>query len=149
MPYGLKRGLGVTTYECQAIQDSSDPMSAKVSLPCMWAAIFGYSNSEIAVPPAPTGAALTVPPASGADAAALAQSLSDQQIAAQQAINAQGVQSSLVDQASSGIVDTANAVTGTLSAGLSAALPWILGAAGLLVFGMVAMGGGSARRYAK
>src|ERR1019366_8423474 len=118
MPYGLKRGLGVTTYECQAIQESSDPMSAHVSLPCMWAAIFGYSNSEIAVPPAPTGAALTVPPASGADAAALAQSLSDQQVAAQQAINAQGVQSSLVDQASSGIVDTASAVTGSLSAAL-------------------------------
>ena len=141
MPYGLKRGLGVTTYECQAIQESSDPMSAHVSLPCMWAAIFGYSNSEIAVPAAPTGAALTVPPASGVDAAALAQSLSDQQVAAQQAANASGVQSSLLDQTSSGVVDTANAVT--------SAVPWVLGAVGLLIFGMVAMGGGSARRYAR
>src|ERR1017187_7026237 len=94
MPYGLNRGLGVTTYECEAIQNSMDPMSAHVSLPCMWAAIFGYSNSEIGVPPAPTGAALTVPPASGQSAAELAQSLSDQQVAAQQAINAAGVQSS-------------------------------------------------------
>jgi hypothetical protein len=111
----------------------------------MWAAIFGYSNSEIGTPPAPTSSALTTAPASGADASALTQSLSDQQVAAQQAVNAGGVQSSLVDQASSGIVDTASAVTGTLTT----ALPWILGAVGLLVFGMVAMGGGSARRYAR
>src|SRR5271157_289030 len=102
MPYGLQRGLGVTTYECEAIQNSIDPMSAHVSLPCMWAAIFGYSNSEIAVPPAPTGAALTVPPASGEDAAALAQSLADQQLKAQQAINASGVQSSLWDEIAGG-----------------------------------------------
>ena len=145
MAIRFKRGLGVTTYECQAVQDSSDPMSAKISLPCMWAAIFGYSNSEIAVPPAPTGAALTVPPASGQSAAQLAQSLSDQQVAAQQAINAAGVQSSLADQAASGIVDTTNSLTDSLTS----LLPWILGAAGLLVFGMVTMGSGSARRYGR
>src|ERR1019366_3000909 len=107
----------------EAIQNSMDPMSAHVSLPCMWAAIFGYSNSEIGVPPAPTGAALTTPPASGQSAAELAQSLADQQLAAQKAINAAGVQSSIADQAASGIVDTANAVTDTFTSGLSAALP--------------------------
>ena len=149
MPYGLNRGLGVTTYECQAIQNSLDPSSPQVSLPCMWAAIFGYSNSEIGTPPAPTGSALTVPPASGQSAAALAQSLSDQQVAAQQAVNAAGVQTSVLDQASSGIVDTANAVADSFTAGLSSALPWILGGFGVLVFGMVAMGGGSARRYGR
>jgi len=145
MPYGLNRGLGVTTYECEAIQDSSDPMSAKVSLPCMWAAIFGYSNSEIAVPAAPTGTALTTPPASGADAAALAQSLSDQQVAAQQAINASNVQSTWLDQLSSGIVDDViNPLTNP--GGLS----WLVwGAIGIGVFAVVAYSGGSARRYGR
>jgi len=145
MPYGLKRGLGVTTYECQAIQDSSDPMSAHFSLPCMWAAIFGYSNSEIGVAPAPTGAALTVPPASGTDAAALAQSLSDQQVAAQQAVNAAGVQTNVLDQAASAIVDTTTSLTDSLTS----ALPWILGAVGVGIFALVAFGGGSARRYGR
>ena len=145
MALRFKRGLGVTTYECEAIQNGLDPMGAHVSLPCMWAAIFGYSNSEIGVPPAPTGAALTTPPASGQSAAELAQSLSNQQVAAQQAINAAAVQSSLLDQAASGIVDTTNSLTDSLTS----LLPWILGVAGLLVFGMVTMGGGSARRYGR
>jgi xanthine/uracil permease len=32
---------------------------------------------------------------------------------------------------------------------LTSYFPWILGGVGLLVFGMVAMGGGSARRYGR
>jgi hypothetical protein len=142
MPYGLNRGMGVTTYECQAIQESVDPMAAHFSIPCMWAAVFGYSNSEIAVPPAPTGAALTVPPASGEDAAALAQSLSDQQVAAQQALNASGVQSSWWDELTGGAYSAA-------SGAASMTLPWILGAVGVGIFALVAFGGGSARRYGR
>lgn len=145
MPYGLNRGLGVTTYECEAIQNSMDPMSAHVSLPCMWAAIFGYSNSEIAVPPAPTGAALTTPPASGEEAAALQQSLADEELRRQQAINAAGVQSSLWDEIAGGTYAAGSGVADTLSS----ALPWILGAVGVGVFALVAFSGGSARRYGR
>lgn len=50
-----------------------------------------FNGPSVAPPPAPTGAALTVPPASGADAQALVDSLVNQQMTSQQALNASQV----------------------------------------------------------
>jgi hypothetical protein len=57
-----------------------------------WQQMATPGGTGLAPPPAPTGPALTVPPASGADAAALVQSLTNQQLAAQQGSNAAQVQ---------------------------------------------------------
>ena len=110
---------------------------------CWWASIFPDPVSTVAPAPAPTGDALTVAPADGASAAALAQSLADQQAAAQQALNAGAVQSSALDSVLGGA-----AVAGAgVSSSLTSALPWIIG--GVVLFGVVAIGGGSPRRYGR
>jgi hypothetical protein len=83
---------------------------------------------------------LTVPPASGEEAQATVDALLDQQLRDQQALNAAGVQSSWLDRASSQLV----------AAGDSLSSPWLLlGALGLGVFALVAVGGGSPRRYGR
>jgi hypothetical protein len=104
--------------------------------------LWGITDTTVGVPPAPTGSVLTVPPASGAEAQATVDALLNQQVVNQQAANAQGVTSSWIDQASSSAVAAGEAVTGSF--------PWVLiGALGLGVFAMVAVGGGSARRYGR
>jgi hypothetical protein len=84
-----------------------------------------------------------VPPASAADAQATVDALVNQQLVDQQALNAGAVQSTWWDTLTG---NTAAAGSGVSNL-LSTAFPWIL--AGLGVFAMVAMGGGSARRYGR
>src|ERR1035437_7482603 len=115
-----------TTYECEAIQNSIDPMSAKISLPCMWAAIFGYSNSQIGVAPAPPQSVWTTPPASGVDATQTVTALVDQQLVDQQTVNAASVGSTWLDS----LLGTGSSVINSSSiSGLM-----------LLVLGVVAVG---------
>ena len=110
---------------------------------CWWASIFPDPVSTVAPPPAPTGAALTTPPADAASAAALAQSLADQQAIAQQNLNATQVLSTWWDNLTGGAAQAG----GGLSNVLSGALPWIIG--GVAIFAVVAAGGGSPRRYGR
>lgn len=148
MPYGLNRGLGAVNLfgqRCTPGDSYSTRTDDVCPAPNWWLNLWGIVDTTVAVAPAPTSDALTVPPASGESAAALVQSLSDQQVAAQQAANAEGVKSGVLDQWSSDIVDTANAAT----SGVTSALPWILGAVGLGIFALVAFSGGSARRYGR
>jgi hypothetical protein len=97
-------------------------------------------RGTVAPPQAPTGDLLTVPPASGAEAQATVDTLLNQQLIDQQALNAAGVQSGALDVAASGVV----------SAGEAVAVPWLLiGAIGLGMFALVAVSGGSPRRYGR
>jgi hypothetical protein len=141
MPYGLNRGLGVLTqYEyaqcnAQFLRGIFDPFCWQTVAPA----------STVAPVGAPTGDVLTVPPASGTDAQATVDALTNQQLLDQNALNAGAVQSSWWDELTGGTYATAAGA----ASGLTSYLPWILGGAGLLVFGMVAFGGGSARRYGR
>jgi hypothetical protein len=100
--------------------------------------------STVAPPGAPTGDVLTVPPASGADAQATVDALVNQQLVDQQALNAGAVQSTWWDTL------TGNTYAAGAAVGSAAISPWLwLGLAGLGVFGLVAMGGGTARRYGR
>ena len=140
MPYGLNRGLGVLT-QYEYAQCNAQFLRGILN-PFCWQTV--APASQLAVPPAPTGDALTVPPESGQSAAELQQSLADEQMRRQQAIDAANVKSTWSDQLSSDIVDTTNSLTNP--GGLS----WVVwGAIGLAVFGVVAFSGGSARRYGR
>ncbi len=96
--------------------------------------------SPVAPVGAPSGSVLTVPPASGVDAQATVDSLVNQQMIDQQALNATGVQSS-----------TSDLILGSGGAAVSAAssIPWGWLAVGLGAFALVAVGGGSPRRYGR
>ena len=154
--YRLRRGLG-QAISVQALPGQSGGVVANI--PTCSAGWWSYFTNAVcwsrafsdwqamaleAAPPAPTGAALTVPPASGESAAALVQSLSDQQMAAQQAADASQVQTNALWQVASGVEDTA---------GVVASFPWstvgwaALGIVGL--FALVAASGGSPRRYGR
>jgi hypothetical protein len=106
-------------------------------------------NAPVVAPPgAPTGAVLTVPPASGAEAQATVDALVNQQMLDQQALNAQGVQSSTSDV----ILGSGGAAVTAASAAASSAFssPWLwIGVAGVAAFAVVAIGGGSPRRYGR
>jgi hypothetical protein len=71
----------------------------------------GQSSVGSAPPPAPTGSVLTTPPASGAEAQATVDQLLNEQMAAQQAVNAQQV-SPTVDIYSA--VNSLNAAAGSV-----------------------------------
>ena len=125
---------GVTTSAyCQSWLSFLDPIC--------W---FANTPSNIAPPPAPTDTALTLPPASGEDAAALAQSLSDQQLQAQQTLNAGQVQSSWWDEltGNTAALDPFNPPGGGISW-----LVWLAGGVG--VAALLLTGGGSPRRYGR
>ena len=147
MAYRAKRGMGaVDIFGQRCTPGGGELGQAQLAdwscpAPQWWMKMFGLTDTSVAVAAAPTGAALTTPPASGAEAEALVQSLSDQQLAAQQAANAQGVRSGLFDQAASALMDTTNAFS------MASVMPWIIG--GVLVFAIVAVGGGSPRRYGR
>lgn len=100
-------------------------------------------RGTVAPPRSPTGDVLTVPPASGEEAQATVDALLNQQLEDQKALNAGNVQSGWIDEAASGVVDTGSAVGSIFSS------PWLWGALGLGVFALVAVGGGSARRYGR
>jgi len=98
-------------------------------------------SSPVAPVGAPTGDVLTVPPASGEEAQATVDALVNQQLLDQQALNASKVSSSWWDSAASTVVAAGDAVTPSF--------PWLLGLVGLGAFALVAVGGGSARRYGR
>jgi hypothetical protein len=135
VPYRLKRGLGRTPAEdtvCKAA------IFGGIFSPTCWTML---TPSYVGVPPAPTGDVLTVPPASGEEAQATVDALLNQQAVNQQAINAGQVSSSWVDTV---LGNTSAAATSAVSS-----FPWILGLAGFAVFALVAIGGGSPRRYGR
>lgn len=121
------------------------PVAAWFSGECWsraWDGLFGPKISSVAPPQTPTGAVLTTPPASGEEAQATVDALLNQQLREQQALNAAGVTSGVFDTAASGVVSAGNVV--------SEAIPWVLfGAIGLGVFALVAISGGSPRRYGR
>ena len=131
------RGMGRTVAEDAVCKAS---FAGGFFSPTCWSAL---TPSTLAPPGAPTGDTLTVPPASAADAQATVDALVNQQLVDQQALNAGAVQSTWWDTLTG---NTAAAGSGVSNL-LSTAFPWIL--AGLGVFAMVAMGGGSARRYGR
>jgi hypothetical protein len=113
---------------------------------CWFASIFPDPPSMVAPPPAPTGAALTTAPADAASAQALADQLAAQQLAAQKALNATQVQSTWLDT----LLGNTAAAGGSIGDGidtLTSYLPWVIG--GVALFAMVAIGGGSPRRYGR
>lgn len=138
MPYRLKRGMGRTA--AQDVVCRSETFGGFFD-PACWSAL---EVSPIAPPGAPTGSALTVPPASGEEAQATVDALLNQQLADQQALNAQGVTSSWWNQVTGG---TAAIAQNAFS--MASALPWILGGVGLIAFALIAGGGGSPRRYGR
>jgi hypothetical protein len=138
MPYGLQRGLGGLT-PAQLTACNAEFMGG-IFDPSCWQTI--NPPSTVAPVGSPTGSTLTVPPASGTDAQSTVDTLVNQQLVDQNALNAGAVTSSWWDT----LTGDAYATT---SGGLTSYLPWILGGVGLLIFGMAAMGGGSARRYGR
>lgn len=137
-------GLGaVDIFGQRCVPISGDP---SCPAPAWWMNLWGITDTTVGVPPAPTGSVLTVPPASGAEAQATVDALLAKQLEAQKAANAAGVTSSWIDQLSTGTVDAGQAAKDALTG----SIPWLLiGALGLGVFAMVAVGGGSARRYGR
>jgi hypothetical protein len=125
--YGL-RGIGDTpgafSTACGGGLDALNPSC--------WGTIWGSMTgstapaSSVAPPPAPTGAALTTPPASEADAAALVQSIANQQAVAQRALNAGQVQSSISDTVLGGASSATTAVTDAVTDPFSSW--WLIGA---------------------
>jgi hypothetical protein len=150
MALRLKRGIGAatdvtgasTSAYCNSWLSFMDPACSTTLLN-----IFS-SPSQIAPPPAPTGSALTLPPASGEDAAALAQSLSDQQMRDQQALAAAQVKSSWWDQVAGSAYQAGVAIDPFNPPGGGVSwLVWVAGGIGLIALAF--MGGGSPRRYGR
>lgn len=136
MALRFKRGMGRTVAEDVVCRSE---VFGGFFNPACWSAL---ELSAVAPPGAPTGDVLTVPPASGVDAQATVDALVNQQLIDQQTLNAQGVQGSLVDSLASGVVSAGSAVAG--------AFPWLwVGLGGLGLFALVAIGGGSPRRYGR
>ena len=131
MALRLKRGMGQMPY-----------YGGYIFLPSGGVLSPGSSPTPIGVAPAP--ADLTTPPASGADAAALQQQLADQALANQQAINAAGVQSSVLDQLSIGIVSAGDALSAP--GGISW---WVWLGLALGGFALATVGAGNPRRYGR
>jgi len=132
-----KRGLNaVDLFGQQCVPNIDDP---SCPAPSWWMKLWGLTDPTVGVAPAPTGAVLTTPPASGADAQATVDALVNQQLVNQQAANAAGVTSSWVDTAASSAV----AAGGVLTSGF----PWLL--AGLGIFALIALGGVGPKRYGR
>jgi len=142
MALRFKRGLGAVNWLGQACVSGVD---FGCPAPSGWVSFFGMQQSTVAPPPAPTGAVLTVPPASGTDAQATVDSLVNQQLVDQQALNATAVTSDWWDELTGG---TYAAASGAVNS-LMAALPWLIGGGLLLMFASGSFGGGSARRYGR
>ncbi len=90
----------------------------------------------------PSGDALTVPPVSGADAQATVDALLNQQLKDQQTLNGQGVDTNWIWEVEGAGGDAAKKVESTV--------PWmLLGGLALGAFALVAVSGGSPRRYGR
>jgi hypothetical protein len=123
----MRQGLAAVPQDCTALSGwFMNSACWSNSIPG-WQAALGVQPGS-APPPAPTGAALTVPPADAQQAAALVQQLSNQQVIAQQAADAGQVAP----------VTDVYSVTGDVVSNASAlpsAIPWgtiALAAAGVL-----------------
>ncbi len=130
-------GLGITRGQFIDCQNS---FMAGIFRPSCWGTV--ESGPTVVAPPgAPTGDALTLPPASGADAQATVDALLNQQLADQQKVNAAGVSSSWWDSTVGGVYSVgSSAVSG---------FPWGWLAIGVGAVALVAFGGGSPRRYGR
>jgi hypothetical protein len=148
MAYRVKsRGVG-------SILPAEDPTGIASS---DWANCRGWSSylnpgcyftgpkKVVGVPGAPTGTDLILPPASGEDAAALQQAMADEAMRQQQQIAAAQVQTNVLDQAASVVVDTGD----VLSTGPGGLSWWLWGGLALAGFAVVTLGGGSPRRYGR
>ena len=104
----------------------------------------------VAPPGVPQGALLTTPPASGEQAQQTVDELVNQQMVDQQALNAGNVQSSSLDLAAGGLYQAGEAVgSAASSAASSLTSPWLWLGIGLAGFALIAIGGGSSRRYGR
>ena len=144
MPYGLNHGVGSLTPTEYAACNGM-PYRGIFNAYC-WQSV-EQLPANVAPVGAPTGDALTVPPASGEDAQATVDALVNQQMRDQQALDAAVVKSGpgWIDEAMGEVYSGASSA----ASGLTSALPWILGALGLGVFALVAVGGGGPRRYGR
>jgi len=110
--------------------------------PQWWMKMWGLKDTSVGVAPAPPVEVWSKPPASGEEAQATVDALLNQQLEAQKAANAEGVKSGWIDEAASEVVAAGESLTSSM--------PWLLlGAVGLGVFALIAVGGGSARRYGR
>ena len=139
MALRFKRGLGRTLAEDAECRSGT---FGGFFTPVCWTRL---QSSTVAPVGAPTGDALTVPPASGEEAQATVDALVNQQFADQQSLNAQSVTYSWWDSVTGG---SYGAAAGAVS-GVTSAFPWIVGVVGIGIFALVAFGGGSPRRYGR
>lgn len=139
MAYRINRGLGRTPAQDAECRDGT---FGGFFTPACWSML---EPSPLAPPQSPVGDVLTVPPASGEQAQATVDALLNQQLADQQALNASQVSSSWWDSLTGG---TYGAVASVASG--VASFPWVLiGVIGVGMFALVAMSGGSPRRYGR
>jgi hypothetical protein len=137
MAIRFKRGMGgLTPAQYAACNDS---FLGGIWNPTCWQSL--NPPSTVAPVGAPTGSALTVPPASGADAQATIDTLVNQQMTDQQALNAGAVQSSWWDTVTGAVGSVAP------DSGTSWLMYGVLAIVGVMAF--VSIGGGSARRYGR
>jgi hypothetical protein len=137
MGYGLSRGMGsLTPYE---YAQCNSMFLRGILNPYCWQWV--DPASKLAVPPAPTGDVLTVPPASGEQAQATVDALVNQQMVDQQALNASQVTSSWWDEVT-GAVGSVSPTSST-----SWLLYGVLAVVGVIA--LVSVGGGSPRRYGR
>jgi|ERR1019366_2824732 hypothetical protein len=123
-----------TLTECQALQQTNTFFP---SLSCMWGSWFGYSLPTVGVAPAPSQAVWTTPPATGVDAQATVDSLLNDQLVAQQNVNASNVGSTWLDTVFGGASNYINT-------------PSMLGVLVIVgVLGFAYIGGSSPRRYGR
>lgn len=142
MMYSVRSNSGIGAYDC------ASPLLWYLSSSC-WsqpaAAWAGQMPTAVAPPRAPTGPVLTIPPASGADAQQTVDDLLNQQMIDQQAKDAAGVTSSWWDK----VVGSPAAAVDAAGNLIPSSVPWgwIAAGFGVLALGVVAVGGGSPRRY--
>jgi hypothetical protein len=137
MAIRLKRGMGVLSqYE---YAQCNGQFARGIFYPFCWQTV--TPKSTVAPPGAPTGDALTVPPASGEEAQETVDTLLNQQLTDQQALNAGAVQSSWWDEGTGSVGSVAP----------SSSTSWLLyGVLGIVgVIALISVGGGSPRRYGR
>jgi hypothetical protein len=140
MALRLRRGLGRTPADDAACDKA---FAGGFFWPTCWTAL---TPSTVAPPQAPPLDKWVTPPASGDDAQQTVDDLLNQQLRDQQTLNGQGVKSSWWDSVAGGSASAA----GSLVPAITGGVPWgWLAIAGVAVFGMVALSGGSPRRYGR
>ncbi len=137
------RGLGRTVaqdIECRAA------FAGGFFMPSCWSAL---EVSSLAPPPAPPVDQWVTPPASGDDAQATVDAILNQEAIDQQKLNAAGVQSSWWDSITGGTYAAGAAVGDAAGSVAKSVFPWAVVAVAAGAFALVAIGGGSPRRYGR